>query len=74
MIPKSPLPADIEIQIEVRFISGEQLLQQGILSIGENEVVKDFRLAGIAAQRGVYEMLLSLWNNHEKSHLNNFDH
>lgn len=56
------IPAGVEIQVEVRFVSNGELIQQGILSVGEQDEVKELRLAGLAAQRGVYELLQSLFS------------
>lgn len=58
------LPAGVEIQIEIRISEGETLCEQGILLIGETNEAKDFELVGIAAQRGVYELLQSLWHRY----------
>ena len=54
------IPAGVEIQIEIRLVRGEEVLAGGMLLIGDEEEAKDFQLAGIAAQRGVYELFQTL--------------
>lgn len=66
MYPKQQLPSGTAIQLEIRFIQNGELIEQGIIDVGESDESKEFRLAGLAAQRGVYEMLLKLWLHWEK--------
>jgi len=56
-----PLPGGYSIEIEVRILREEEVLEHGVLLIGETGETKEFRLAGLAAQRGVYELLQTLW-------------
>lgn len=64
-----PLPGGYEIRIEVQILKNSEVQQQGVLLVGETDDVKDFKLAGLAAQRGVYEMLSVLWQ--QLSQVNN---
>lgn len=63
------LPPGVGIQIEVSFRVGDRLLHQGVLSIGEDGEVKEFQLVGLAAQRGVYELLKTLWQEYQSKPL-----
>lgn len=58
------IPAGVEIQLEIRFGKEGELLQQGILSIGDSEAGKDLELVGIAIQRGAYELFFQLWKQY----------